>query len=173
MQQHMKCINTDPQDLETIIRLFDASVGYQEKNGYPTWRNYDKDAIINDIKNKLQFKVIADGEIAMVFSILYSDPIIWRHMDDGKSLYLHRIVVNPSFKGRRLFQVILDWAISNCREKRLNKVRMDTWAENPGIITYYKSFGFNEVERFTTPDSPNLPEHNRGLHLVLLERQGN
>ena len=89
--------------------------------------------------------------------------------DDGNAVYLHRIVVNPEFKGQRLFGKVLEWAIDHAKEKDLTAVRMDTWANNPGIIEYYKSFGFSFFENFTTPDTEELPVHNRNLPLTLLE----
>jgi hypothetical protein len=46
---------------------------------------------------------------------------------------------------------------------------MDTWANNPTLIEYYKTFGFNVIENYTTPDSIGLPVHNRNLALTLLE----
>jgi hypothetical protein len=49
---------------------------------------------------------------------------------------------------------------------------MDTWAANPAIIDYYKSFGFVAVENYTTPNSSELPVHNRNLALTLLEYRG-
>src|SRR6187399_1341296 len=134
--------NTEIQDLDTIFSLFDESVKYQEKHGYPTWRNYDKNAIMRDIEALRQYKVVADGKIAIIFSVAYSDRVIWREMDQGKSIYLHRIVVNPVFKGQKLFKVILDWAVQHCKTNGLENVRMDTWADNPTIIEYYKGFGF-------------------------------
>lgn len=161
--------NTHASDLDAIFDLFDRSADYQEKHGYPSWRNYDKNAIIRDIEVRRQFKVVAGSEIGIVFSIAHSDRIIWRHMDDGSSIYLHRVVVNPAFKGQQLFKSVLDWAIDLCRQKGLQYVRMDTWANNPKIIDYYKTFGFREVEKYTTPDTEELPEHNRKLALMLLE----
>ena len=46
---------------------------------------------------------------------------------------------------------------------------MDTWANNSTLIEYYKTFGFNVIENYTTPDSIELPVHNRNLALTLLE----
>lgn len=161
--------NTDLQDLEQIFGLFEHSIDYQEKNGYPVWRNYDRNAIVRDIESKSQYKVVADSAIALVFSVSYTDKIIWREMDQGSSVYLHRIVVNPAFKGRKLFARVLDWSIRHAKEKSLDTVRMDTWANNPVLISYYRGFGFSIVENFTTPDSPDLPKHNRNLALTLLE----
>ena len=169
IQNMVQVLNTGINDLEQIFELFDHSIVYQEKKGYPVWRNYDRNTIIKDIENKNQYKVVVDLKTAIVFSVRYADKVIWRDLDRGDSMYLHRIVVNPDFKGQRLFGKILDWAIEHSRQKGLSSIRMDTWAENPTIINYYKSFGFTFIENYTTPHSEELPVHNRSLALTLLE----
>jgi ribosomal protein S18 acetylase RimI-like enzyme len=158
-----------PSDLDTVYDLFDKSVQYQIQNGYPDWRYYDKNAIRRDIDEGNHYKICTDGHIAIVFSVRYSDKIIWRERDQQDAVYLHRIVVNPAFKGRKLFGEILDWSADHCRQKNLAFVRMDTWAHNPNLIRYYEGFGFEFVENFTTPDTVELPVHNRNLALALLE----
>ncbi len=161
--------NTEKSDLETIFSLFDHSILYQERSGYPVWKYYDKGAIIRDIEKGNQYKILIGSEIGIVFSVAYADKIIWRTMDKGDASYLHRIVVNPAFKGQKLFGVILEWSIKHAKEKGLDFIRMDTWAANPTIINYYEGFGFEFVENYTTPDSVELPQHNRKLALTLLE----
>ena len=161
--------NTKASELSFIYQLFDQSVIYQEKHGYPVWRNYDKDAILRDIENQNQYKVIVDLEIGIVFSVAYTDKVIWRERDKGDAVYLHRIVVNPNCKGRKLFGVVLEWAKKHIHEKGLSTIRMDTWATNSSIINYYKTFGFVVVENYTTPNTTELPVHNRNLALTLLE----
>ncbi len=135
-------INTERSDLELIFTLFEYSIRYQEKKGYPVWRDYDQNAIIRDIKNRNQYKVVVGSDILIVFSVCYTDKIIWRALDKGDSIYLHRVVVNPEFKGQKLFGTILDWVIKHAKQKGLQSIRMETWAANPTIINYYKSFGF-------------------------------
>jgi GNAT superfamily N-acetyltransferase len=161
--------HTEMSDLSLIFSLFDQSIKYQEQHGYPAWRNYDRNAIIRDIENNNQYKVIVEATPAIVYSVCYTDKVIWRHLENGKSIYLHRIVVNPAFKGQKLFGVILNWAIEHCQQNGLASIRMDTWAANPTIIDYYKSYGFHFIENYTTPDIPELPIHNRNLALALLE----
>ena len=90
-------------------------------------------------------------------------------MDNANAIYLHRIVVNPEFKGRKLFGKILEWVIDHSKQKGISHIRMDTWAANPTIVDYYKKFGFSVIENYTTPDSDELPVHNRKLALTLLE----
>ena len=169
VSNHYKTENTTLADLEFIYELFEHSIQYQEQKGTKVWRDYDKGALIRDIENKNQYKIVIDDKIGIVFSVAYTDKIIWREMEKGDAIYLHRIVVNPVFKGQKLFGVILDWVIQHTKQKGLRFIRMDTWADNPGIIEYYKSFGFIFKGNYTTPDSLELPVHNRKLGLALLE----
>jgi hypothetical protein len=64
----IEVINTGESDLEQIFGLFDHSIDYQAKKGYPVWRNYDKDAIIRDIAEMNQYKVVVASKTAIVFS---------------------------------------------------------------------------------------------------------
>ena len=161
--------NTEMSDLAQIFTLFEDSINYQEKKGYPVWKHYDKHAIIRDIENKNQYKVVVDSKTGIIFSVCYTDKVIWRELDKGDSVYLHRIVVNPELKGQKLFGKILDWVVEHSKQKGLSSIRMDTWAANPNIINYYKGFGFTIIENYTTPDTEELPVHNRNLALTLLE----
>jgi ribosomal protein S18 acetylase RimI-like enzyme len=164
-----KIVHTELGDLPLIYELFAHSIDYQKARGYPVWENYDRNAIVRDIEERNQYKAVNDAGTGIVFSVGYQDRIIWREMDDGKSIYLHRIVVNPKFKGQKLFGLIMNWALEHIRQKGLKNVRMDTWAANTNIIEYYKTFGFEVIENYTTPDTPALPIHNRKLALTLLE----
>jgi ribosomal protein S18 acetylase RimI-like enzyme len=94
---------------------------------------------------------------------------MWQELDKGNAVYLHRIVVNPAFKGKKLFGVILDWSIAHAKEKGIPFVRMDTWANNPNIIEYYKGFGFTFIRNYNTGENMNLPVHNRNIIVALLE----
>ena len=169
MDHTYKIENTTSADLQVVYDLFELSIIYQEKKGYPVWKNYDKSALVNDVNNKNQYKIVIDEQISMVYSVCYSDKILWRQMENGDAIYLHRIVVNPQFKGKRMFGIILEWAIQHAKSKGFKFIRMDTWADDPNIINYYKGFGFYFIEDFNTPDIPELPVHNRNIPLALLE----
>jgi len=60
----IEVINTEKSDLEQIFELFDHSINYQEKKGVPVWRNYDKNALIKDIEEKNQYKVVIDSKLS-------------------------------------------------------------------------------------------------------------
>jgi len=170
MNEAFEVLNTTLADLEFIYSLFDQSINYQENKGAPVWRGYDKGVLVKDVNEGNQYKIVSGDEIAIAFSVCYTDAVIWREMEDGSAIYLHRIVVNPDFKGQRLFGKILDWAENRARQMGLRCIRMDTWDNNPSLINYYRGFGFSFIGRYITPDSEALPVHNRNLPIVLLEK---
>lgn len=166
---NVKIVNTTKGDLDKILWLFDQAMELQGKNGYKVWSGIDKIALEKDIENGLQYKVVRDDDILCIFSIQHNDPFIWRDRDQDDAIYLHRIVVNPNFKGQRQFEKVLNWTKQFARQKNLKFVRMDTWADNEKIIDYYKSFGFEFIENYKTTDAPELPIQNRNLNVALLE----
>jgi ribosomal protein S18 acetylase RimI-like enzyme len=162
-------VNTTNEDLEKVLWLFEEAISLQGKNGYKVWDGIDKPALGQEMEKGLQYKIAKGEEILCIFSIQFSDPFIWREKDKNDALYLHRIVVNPNFKGQRLFEKVLNWATNFARQKGLGYIRMDTWADNLKIINYYKSFGFEVVENYKTNSEPQLPVQNRNLNVALLQ----
>lgn len=167
--EHPSIVNTIKSDLGFIYGMFDDAIIYQTKNGFPVWPDYDKEVLKNDIKNKNQFKILINNSIACIFSICYHDKVVWREKDQQDAIYLHRIVVNPKFKGQKLFGKVLEWGKNKSKEMNLKFIRMDTWADNPTIIKYYESFGFKTVGFYTTPDSEELPIQQRNNEIILLQ----
>jgi len=161
--------NATINDLPSIYQLFEEAIAFQKVNNYIGWNNYDKEFIRSDIVSGLLYKMTDATEIICIFSTCYTDELIWREKEKGDAIYLHRIVLNQKFKGNKMFQRILDWAINFARSRQLKHVRMDTWADNEKIISYYKSYGFRFIENYTTPGTDNLPIQHRNLKVALLE----
>ena len=169
MESKYHIVNTSPNDLEMICWMFEEAIAYQKRNKYKGWESYDKDFLENEISKLLQFKIVEDENILCVFSVCFNDPLIWREKDTGTSIYLHRITVNPNFKGQKQFEKVLNWAIEYAFKNNIDTVRMDTWAENTTIIDYYKSYGFQFLENYKTANTKKLPIQHRNLNVALLE----
>lgn len=165
----IKIINTTKEDLPLIHWLFEQTMKMQGENGYKVWGTIDKVGLETDIKNNLQYKILKDDNILCIFTIQHNDPLIWRDRDKNNAIYLHRIVANPNFRGRRLFEKVLIWAKQFALQHKLKFIRMDTWADNKKLIDYYKSFGFSLIEIYKTNNSPKLPIQNQNLTVALLE----
>jgi ribosomal protein S18 acetylase RimI-like enzyme len=163
--------NTTMRDWEMVMQFFEGAIKLQGQNNYKVWDSIDLKGLENDIQHNLQYKVIVGETVVCIFSVQFSDPYIWRGRDRNDAIYLHRIVVNPLFKGQKLFLKILTWATEIALQKNRSFVRMDTWADNHKIIDYYKSFGFKFIENYKTPDTDELPIQNRNLNVALLEKK--
>jgi mannose-6-phosphate isomerase-like protein (cupin superfamily) len=162
-------INATVEDLPIIYQLFEEAIHFQKKNNYVGWNSYDKDFIKADIHNGHLYKIIRNKEIIGIFSICFSDELIWREKENSDAIYLHRIVLNQKFKGEKIFQHVLEWAIRLAKDRKLKSIRMDTWADNEKIIIYYKSYGFKFIENYTTPATEDLPIQHRNLRVALLQ----
>ncbi|MDM1293191.1 GNAT family N-acetyltransferase [Sphingobacterium sp. N143] len=161
--------NTTHNDWNKVIELFRKAMQLQGKNGYKVWEKIDEKGVQKDINNGLQYKIVQHGDLLCVFSIQLSDPFIWQERDKGDAIYLHRIVVNPDFKGQKQFAKVLHWSKLYGIRNNLKYIRMDTWADNRKIIAYYRSFGFEFVGNHKTGNEPDLPIQNRNLAVALLE----
>ena len=165
----IKIVNTTKEDLKEILWLFEQVLQWQGKNGYKVWNFIDEAALEKDIEERLQYKITRHDNILCIFTVGYRDPFTWGERDQSDAIYLHRIVTNPLFKGQRQFENVLWWTKQLARLNNLPYIRMDTWADNSKIIRYYKSFGFEFVGNYKTPDAEALPLQNRNLHVALLE----
>lgn len=156
-------------DLPFICELFEQAIAFQKSHNYIGWNNYDTSFLRKDIDEKLLFKIVQGEDIICIFSICFNDPLIWRDMEKGDAIYLHRIVLNRKFTGSKAFEKVFHWAVLFARERGLRYIRMDTWADNSKIIDYYKSYGFRFIENYKTSDTTDLPEQHRNLNVALLE----
>jgi GNAT superfamily N-acetyltransferase len=162
-------ITTTIADWDQIVKLFENVISGQASNGYRVWDSIDWEALRKDIENQLHYKITSGGQVIGLFNVQYSDPLLWGEKDQLNALYLHRILADPAFKGQKLFGIVLAWAKKKALQKKLQYIRLDTWADNLRIIDYYKSYGFVEVGHYTTGNTEQLPLQNRNLQGILLE----
>lgn len=164
-----KVENATIADLPFICELFEQAIAFQKSRNYTGWNNYDADFIKSDIEQGFLFKIIMNQDIICIFSVCFTDPLIWRESEKGDAIYLHRIILNREFAGSRAFEKVLAWAHGYANQKGLRFIRMDTWADNLKIIGYYKSYGFSVIENYKTSGSTELPVQHRNLDVTLLE----
>ncbi|WP_299671347.1 N-acetyltransferase [uncultured Polaribacter sp.] len=157
------------EDLDTISWMYKKAIEYQKRNNYFGWEAIDINHLKNEIIEGKHYKIIEDSNILCAFGIMFSDPLIWREKEKGTSLYLHRVVVNPNFKGQNQFNKVLNWAIDYSISRNLNSIRIDTWTKNKAIIEFYKKFNFNVIEEYKTSDTIDLPIQHRNLDITLME----
>ena len=155
----MTITNSGFEDIETIFALYAAGTLYQKNLGKKQWKGFERSLIEKEIIGKRQWKIIIDDEIACVFAIAFSDPILWQERDKDPAIYIHRISTNPSFRGNGFVKHIAEWARQYAIDHEKKFIRMDTGSGNEKLNDYYVSCGFNYLGVVEYEDAGNLPDH--------------
>lgn len=168
---YMKIINSTIKDTEAIFKLYDAAVAYQKIKFNKHWQAIDAGMVENEILENRQWKIIdSDDNILCIFATAGNDPFIWgEEKDADPSIYLHRIVTNPLFRGKNYVMEIIQWAKVFGRQNNKKFIRMDTWGDNEKLIEYYTRCGFIFAGITTPSKTALLPKHYSAISLSLFE----
>lgn len=155
----MEIKNCSITDADTILQLYDAAIQLQTQKNMVVWPKFEKSFVEKEIKEGRQWKLMVNDEIACNWAITFEDKEIWEERDNNNSIYIHRIVTNPAFRGNRFVNVIVEWARNYALVRGKQFVRLDTLGNNARLIEHYTSAGFNFLGIFKLEDTQNLPAH--------------
>lgn len=165
----MEFLNSKTEDFDEIFRLYELAIEFQKTKFDKSWLPFDRKMIEKEIAEKRHWKILIDDKIACIFSIAFDDPLIWKEKSKDPSIYIHRIVTNPDFRGSRFVPKIVDWARGYTKEIGKEFIRMDTWGDNQRLIDYYTDCGFEFLGVIIPTKSADLPKHYEGITLSLFE----
>lgn len=165
----MKFLNSGREDVEEIFGLYEAAIEFQKTVFDKSWLPFDRGMIAREIAEKRHWKILIDGKIACIFSIAFSDALIWKEKNSNPAIYIHRIVTNPEFRGQKFVRVITDWSPGYAKKLGKKFVRMDTWGDNQKLIDYYIACGFEFLGLVEPTKTAELPKHYEGISLSLFE----
>ncbi|MEO6001468.1 MAG: GNAT family N-acetyltransferase [Chitinophagaceae bacterium] len=165
----MIIVNSTINDINTIFELYEAGTTYQKSVSNKHWKGFERALVEKEIEENRQWKIIIDDQIACVFATAYNDPFIWLGKDKDPSIYIHRIVTNPLFRGNGFTKHIVEWAKQFAKENGEKFIRLDTGSGNDKLNNYYVSCGFKYLGIKEYPDTDNLPKHYIGGSSSLFE----
>jgi ribosomal protein S18 acetylase RimI-like enzyme len=168
----MNIINTTTADLEILQELFGQAIQYQLSKSVNAWHGMNRALIEQEIREKLHWKVVEEGQIACCFSLAFTDRMVWDERDVDPSIYLHRIVTNPAFRGRGYVRQIVGWAEDFGRARGKRFIRLDTNRDNQRLNAYYQECGFVfcGFKQFSDASDLSVPRHYLGSGLSLYEK---
>lgn len=165
----MEFLNSTTDDLSTIFDLYDAAIAHQKAVSNEHWLPFDRELVAREIAEGRQWKIVIDGEIACIFLVAYSDAAIWGERDKDPSIYLHRIVTNPAFRGRGFVRQIVHWAQKHGQATGKQYLRLDTWGTNDKLKSLYTQCGFTFLGVGLPADTTALPKHYSTISLGFYE----
>lgn len=165
----MQVINSTVADTKTIFKLYDDAIAFQKTKFNKHWQGFDAGLVETEIKENRQWKIMMDDTIVCIFAITFNDVVIWGDKSNQPSIYIHRIVTNPLFRGNNYVKDIVVWAKKYCKENNKQYIRMDTWGDNKKLIEHYTNCGFTFIGLSEEMKSETLPKHYDSLTLSLFE----
>lgn len=157
------------EDIDEVFRLYDLATSYQKTKTDKTWSGFERELIETEISERRLWKIIENNEIACVFSIAFSDELIWGKKDQDPSIYLHRIATNPDYRGKGYVKKIIQWAEEYALANGIEYIRLDTFGDNHALIGYYVKCGFKFLGLTSPKNTDELPKHYEGISLSLFE----
>ena len=162
--------NVTASDIEKIFALYKIASNYQrEKKTVIVWPDFDREMVVNEIAENRQFKLIVNNEVVCIWAITFSDKQIWEGSNTDSAIYIHRIAVNPNFRGNNYIATIINWAKEYALKKEIQFIRLDTLGDNKNLITHYKNAGFHFLGLFNLKNTSNLPDHYKLAPVCLFE----
>ena len=165
----MQIINSTLADIPVMLELYDIAREYQKEKSNRHWLTFDPVLLKKEIEEHRQWKIVEEDTITCIFLTAYEDPFIWGEKNNDPSIYLHRIVTNPLYRGNNYVMKIIEWAKWHAGEMGKKFIRVDTWGDNPKLIDYYIKCGFNFWGIITPEATDKLPEHYSCISLSLFE----
>jgi len=156
-------------DIDAIFDFYADAIAFQKTVFKKHWKGFDRSMIAQEIAEGRQWKIMLNGEIACIFVVEFSDPLIWHEKNKDPAIYLHRIVSSSKFRGNNFMLEIIKWAKEFGKQNQYQFIRMDTWGDNPKLIAYYVKSGFDHVGFSMPVASAALPKHYEGTKLALFE----
>ncbi len=163
--------NSTVRDITEILKFYEHAREYQYMKGAVVWPDIPVSLITKEIIEKHQWKLMDDGKIACVWATTFQDPLIWEEKDLDPAVYIHRIAVNPAFRGRNLVKEVVEWAKLFAKEQGKKFIRLDTVGENTGLIKHYTTCGFHFLGLVNLKDTSGLPAHYSKAPVALFEME--
>ena len=146
-------------DVVTILSLYQSARDLQTQKKMVVWPVFERSLIEKEILEKRQWKLLSNDMIACNWAITFQDKEIWGEKDRNDSIYIHRIATNPTMRGNRYVDKIVEWAKAYAKQKGKSFVRLDTLGNNTKLIEHYTSAGFEFLGIVKLTDTATLPGH--------------
>ncbi len=136
-------------DWDTASEILMDVVKWLNQMGEPLWT--EEQVSVEGLKSsyRIEESLIAQQKnrpIGCMF-LLESDPYFWPEIEDGSSLFLHKLAVLREFKGKGIGNQMLEWASQYAKRRGKSWLRLDCHGGRPKLRKLYESCGFSLVDR--------------------------
>lgn len=143
------------EDINEIMNIFREAIVDMEAEGIYQWDNIypNEEVIANDIKEGTLY--VYEEENLVKGLIVLSEhedeeykALEWQ-FNSGKHLVIHRLCVNPKYKGKGIAKQLIEFAEKLGRENQYEAIRLDAFTPNKRACRMYENAGYIKVGTVT------------------------
>lgn len=86
-----------------------------------------------------------EPEPAAVFILQWEDPFYWPDVPADTSGFIHKLAIRRSFAGQNLFAAIVDFCRTECLNRGITVLQLETDASRPKLMQFYERYGFERT----------------------------
>lgn len=137
-----------PEDAPFLLALREARSAWLAGRGIQQWKvgEVTLDEVESQVLAGEWHLLRHGGALAAAVRLLWHDEAFW-----GAQLptaaYLHGLMVDREYAGRRLGLALVAWAEEQARQAGRSLLRLDCAEDNPALRRYYTEQGFRVVGR--------------------------
>lgn len=140
-----------PADQPRVLQLLRDRAEWIRAKGSTQWAIFltdEGERLVNRlIVSKRTWIVTSNGQMVGTFRIDWTDERFWGAKGlDGLAGYVHTLATDRAFAGQRLGARIMRFACEQIVTEGRTLLRIDCAANNPKLIAYYRSLGFQPRE---------------------------
>lgn len=132
------------EDLPSILQMYKKRVAYNDAHDMHqwsyeevTWRAFSQLYKIEDYQVG-----ILDGVIVCGMFVVDVDTIYWPQEPKGVALYIHKVCVDPDYKGLGFGKLLLDRFKELGKQYPVSSVRLDVKKHKDKLQKFYEENGF-------------------------------
>lgn len=138
------------EDVNAIMEIIKEAVIDMEAQEIFQWDNiYQNEEVISNDIFEGNLYTYCEENIIKGFIVLNEfqdkeyETIKWKH-DTNKNLIIHRLCVNPKYKGRGIATALIKYAEEFGENNRDEAIRLDSFINNPNACRLYSKNGYEK-----------------------------
>lgn len=147
LETELQIREAQPTDAAILADLMREAAEVMVEKGIEQWKPemFTEETVRGYFDTRRVFMLKANGHPAGLFTLQDSDPAYWGDRNDARYLYLHRLTVRPSCRGRDYGSFMLRCAEEEAARAGKLGLRLDCVAHLPSLNAYYVRSGFRFV----------------------------
>lgn len=147
----MEIRKAELKDKEEIYKIIQYAQAYLKQQDVPQWQNGypNSEVISNDIESGHNYVMIDEGRIVGSCMISFEEDKYYKKIDgqwlaDKPYAVIHRIAIDPAYKGKGLANHFFDFAQLQACHNGVNYIRVDTHEKNSSMRRCIEKNGFKQ-----------------------------